>query len=191
MTVTSGARGVVAAFGSFLLATALEDGAVQIEAEAFWRHGPGECEKPFPKRTPELPDVALAKAEEEIAHGVGAGETLDAQQGVESLVRSKPVGMGKAAGSGHHRDHEGYKGLSRRDGVGAGVGEGHQAADLPGQPDFLKEGDETDKTTEGRDGLGGGGEPDLPSGEDGVTRILHRLVKGGWCAVIRHNPSTT
>jgi hypothetical protein len=49
---------------------------------------------------------------------------LDAQQMVESLVRSKPVGMAEAADSGHHRDHEGYKGLSQQDGVGAVVGEG-------------------------------------------------------------------
>lgn len=178
MTVASGARGVVAAFGSFLVAAALEDGAVQIEAEAFGWHGPGECEKPFPKRTPELFDVALAEANEQIAHGVGAGEALDAQQSVESLVRSEPIGVGEAASPGDHRDHEGYKGLSRRDGVGAGVGEGHQAADLPSQTDSLKESDEADKATEGGDGLGGGGEPDLSSGEDGFTRILHRLVKG-------------
>ena len=79
MTVASGARGVVAAFGSFLVATALEDGAVQIEAEAIWRHGPRECEKPFPKWPPKLLNVALAKAEKQIAHGVGAGETLDTQ----------------------------------------------------------------------------------------------------------------
>jgi hypothetical protein len=41
--------------------------------------GPGEREKPFPKWPPKLLNVALAKAEEEIAHGVGAGETLDTQ----------------------------------------------------------------------------------------------------------------
>ena len=68
--------------------------------------------------------------------------------------------------------------MSRRDGVGIVLGEGHQAADLPSQTDSLEESDEAAKTTEGGDGLGGGGEPDLPSGEDGVTRILHRLVKG-------------
>lgn len=133
MTVASGARGVVASFG-FLVATALEDGAVQIEAAAFRWHGPRECEKPFPKRTPELFDVALTEANEQIAHGVGAGEALDAQQSVESLVCSTPIGVGEAAGSGYHRDHEGYKGLSWRDGVGAVVGEGHQAADFA-QPD--------------------------------------------------------
>ncbi len=54
MTVASGARGVVAAFGSFLVAAALEDSAAQIEAEAFGRRGPGECEKQFPKWPPEL-----------------------------------------------------------------------------------------------------------------------------------------
>ncbi len=178
MTVASGARGVVAAFGSFLAATALEDGAVQIEAEAFWRLGPGEREKPFPKWPPKLLNVALAKAEEEIAHGVGAGKTLDTQQSMESLVRPKPVGVGEAAGSGYHRDHEGHKGFGRRNGVGAVVGEGHQAADLPSQTDLLEESDEADKATEGGDRLGGGGEPDLPTREDSVTGILHRLVKG-------------
>ena len=178
MTVASGARGVVAAFGSFLAATALEDGAVQIEAEAFWRLGPGEREKPFPKWPPKLLNMALAKAEEEIAHGVGAGKTLDTQQSMESLVRPKPVGVGEAAGSRYHRNHECHKGFGRRDGVGAVVGEGHQAADLPSQTDSLEESDEADKATEGGDRLGGGGEPDLPSGEDSVTGILHRLVKG-------------
>ena len=68
MTIASGARGVIASFGSFLPASALEDGAVQIEAEAFCWHEPRECEKPFPKRMPELFDVALAEAQEEIAY---------------------------------------------------------------------------------------------------------------------------
>lgn len=178
MAVTSGARGVVAAFGSFLIATALEDGAVQIEAEAFWRHGPRECEKPFPKWTPELFNVALAKTEEKVAHSVGAGESLDAQQSVKGLVCSKPVGVGEAAGPCHHRDDESHEGLGRRDGVGTAVGERHQAADLTSQSDPLEESDETDKATEGGDGLRSGSDPDLPSREDGVTRILHRLVKG-------------
>ena len=97
---------------------------------------------------------------------------------MESLVCSQPIGVGEAAGSRYHRDHEGYKGLSRRDGVGAVVGEGHQAVDLPSQTDLLEENNETDKATEGGDGLGGGGEPDLPTGEDGVRGVLHRLVKG-------------
>lgn len=178
MAVASGARGVVAAFGSFLVAAALEDGAIQIEAEAFGRRGPRECEKPFPKRTPELFDVALAKAQEEIAHGVGAGESPDAQQGMESLVRPEPIGVGEAAGSCHHRDHESHEGLRGWDGVGAVVRERHQAADLPCQADPPEESDEADQAAEGGDGFGGGGEPDLPSGEHGVTRILHRLVKG-------------
>ena len=149
MTVASGARGVVAAFGSFLVAAALEDSAVQIEAEACGRRGPGECEKPFPKWPPELFNVALAKAQEEVAHGVGAGETLDAQQGVEGLVRSEPIGVGEAASPCHHRDHESDEGLGRRDGVGAVVRERHQGADLPGQADPLEESDEADKTAEG------------------------------------------
>lgn len=68
------------------IATALEDGAVQIEAEAFWRHWPRECEKPFPKWPPERFDVALAKAKEEIAHGVGAGKPFDAEQCVKAFV---------------------------------------------------------------------------------------------------------
>ena len=62
----------------------------------------------------------------------------------ESLCRRKPVGMGETACSGHNRDDEGHKGLGRRDGVGAGVGEWHQHADVPGQPDFFEEADETD-----------------------------------------------
>ncbi len=41
-------------------------------------------------------DGGVAKALEEVAHGVGAGEALDAQQGVESLVRSEPIGVGEA-----------------------------------------------------------------------------------------------
>ena len=95
MTVASGARGVVASFG-FLVATALEDGAVQIEAEAFRWHGPRECEKPFPKRTPELFDVALTEANEQIAHGVGAGEALDAQaeRGEPCLLEANRCGRG-------------------------------------------------------------------------------------------------
>jgi hypothetical protein len=40
---------------------ALKDGAVQDEVEAFGRHGPRKCEKLFPKWTPELLDVVLAK----------------------------------------------------------------------------------------------------------------------------------
>ena len=67
--------------------------------------------------------------------------------------------------------------MGRRDGVGGGVGEWHQPADLPGQPDFLEEGEETDQTSKGCDGLGGGGEPDMSSGEDGIRRTLDRLVK--------------
>lgn len=177
MTVASGARGVVAAFGSLLVATALEDGAVQIEAEAFGWHRPREREKPFPKWPPELFNVPLAKAKEEVAHGIGAGKSLDTEQSVESLVRPKPVGVGEAAGSYHHRDHERHEGLRRRDSVGAAVGEGHQAADLPSQTDSLEESDEADEAAEGGDGLRGGSDPDLPSREDGVTRILHRLVK--------------
>jgi hypothetical protein len=58
------------------------------------------------------------------------------------------------------------------------VGEWHQPADLPGQPNLLEEGDEADQTAEGRDGFRGGSEPDLPSGEDRIARTLHRLVKG-------------
>ena len=50
--------------------------------------------------------------------------------------------------------------------------------DLSGQPDLPEEGDEVDESAEGGDGLSGGGEPDLPSGEDGITRGMHRLVKG-------------
>ena len=57
-------------------------------------------------------------------------------------------------------------------------GKWHQPADLSDQTDPLEEGDETDKPAEGRDGFRSGSEPDLPSGEDGITRTLHRLVKG-------------
>ena len=35
---------------------------------------------------PERFDVALAETHEEIAHGAGAGKTLNAQQGVKSLA---------------------------------------------------------------------------------------------------------
>ncbi len=97
---------------------------------------------------------------------------------LQGLTQMVLLNVGEAAGSRYHRNHECHKGLSRRDGVGTVVGEGHQAADLPSQTDSLEESDEADKATEGGDGLGGGSEPDLPSGEDGVTRILHRLVKG-------------
>jgi hypothetical protein len=40
---------------------------------------------------------------------------------------------------------------------------------MPGQPDPLKEGNEAGETAEGGDGFGGGGETDLPSGEDRIT----------------------
>ena len=121
--------------------------------------------------------MTLAEAGEKIAHGVGAGKTPDAKQGVKGFVCPKPIRMGKATGPGHHRDHEGDKGLGWRDGVGAGVSEWHQPTNLSGQPNLLEEGDETDKTTERRDGFRGGSEPDLPSGENGIKRSLHRLVK--------------
>ena len=60
----------------------------------------------------------------------------------------------------------------------------HQGADLPSQADSLQDSleeiDEADETADGADGGDGlrcGSEPDLPSGEDGITGILHRLVK--------------
>jgi hypothetical protein len=49
---------------------------------------------------------------------------------------------------------------------------------VPDERSLGKEGNKTDETAEGRDGLRGGSEPDLPSGEDGITRTLHRMVKG-------------
>jgi hypothetical protein len=82
----------------------------------------------------------LAETQEEVAHGVGAGKTIDAKQGVKGFVCPKPVGMSQAAGSGHHRNHKCHKSLGRWDGVAAGVGEWHQPADLPGQPNLLEEG---------------------------------------------------
>jgi hypothetical protein len=90
-------------------------------------------------RPPELFDVALTKAEKEIAHGVGAGESLDAQRSVEGLVRrSQSVcGRWRAPATTDHRDHKSQKGLGRPNGGGAVVGEGHQAADLPCQNDSL------------------------------------------------------
>ena len=111
-------------------------------------------------RTPEIFDVALAEAKEEVTYGIGAGKTLDAQQGVRGFVCPKPVSVSQAAVSGHHRDHEGRKSLDRWDGVGAGAGAWHQPADPSGKPDPLEEGDETDQTAEGRDGFRGGSEPD-------------------------------
>jgi hypothetical protein len=77
-----------------------------------------------------------------------------------------------------HRDHEGRERLGRRDGVGAGLGEWHQPGDPPGQPDPLEADNEGWRDRRRGDGFGGGGEPDLPSGEDGITRGMHRLVKG-------------
>ncbi len=47
-----------------------------------------DCELPVAQRVP------LAKANEEIAHGAGAGKAFDAQQGVKGLVCAKPVGVG-------------------------------------------------------------------------------------------------
>jgi hypothetical protein len=64
-------------------------------------------------RTPEIFDVALAEAKEEVTDGIGAGKTLDAQQGVRGFVCPKPVSVSQAAVSGHHRDHEGRKSLDR------------------------------------------------------------------------------
>ncbi len=69
-------RGGGAAFGTFLATAALDNGAVQIEAEALERQGPGECQKPFPKGTTEDFNVALAKTVEVVSHGVG--QALDA-----------------------------------------------------------------------------------------------------------------
>ena len=62
-----------------------------------------ECEQPFPKGTLERFDVALAEANEEIAHGAGAGKPFDAEQDVKGFVGAKPVGMGEAAERVHLR----------------------------------------------------------------------------------------
>lgn len=98
------------------------------------------------------------KRRKRLRYGIGAGKTLDAQQGVRGFVCPKPVSVSQAAVSGHHRDHEGRKSLDRWDSVGAGAW--RQPADPSGKPDPLEEGDDTDQTAEGHDGFRGGSEPD-------------------------------
>jgi hypothetical protein len=44
----------------------------------------------------------LAEAKEEVADGVAAWNTLDAQQGAKGFACPKPVSMDQAAVSGYH-----------------------------------------------------------------------------------------
>jgi hypothetical protein len=126
--------------------------------------------------------VALAEALEEVAHGVVTGEVCDAQERVQSLVRAQPIGMGEAPRPCHQGDEKRHQGLGRRDRVVARVGEGHQLADLSGQPDALEERDQADQSAKRRDRLGSGTDLDLSPGENRTTKTLHRLVMGhGWC----------
>jgi hypothetical protein len=46
--------------------------------------------------------AGLAEAKEEVADGVAAWNTLDAQQGAKGFACPKPVSMDQAAVSGYH-----------------------------------------------------------------------------------------
>ncbi|MEO5714606.1 MAG: hypothetical protein ABIT37_14060, partial [Luteolibacter sp.] len=67
-----------------------------------------------------------------------AGESRNAQKGVEGLVGAQPVGVGEAAGTATTETMKATSVWAGGAGVGAGVGEGYQFADAPGEADALE-----------------------------------------------------
>ncbi len=86
------------------------------------------------------------------------------------------------------------KRLLRQDGIGAGVGEGHEPSQRLAELQSVEELNEADQPTkgrDGRDGLGGGSTKELAGGENGVQCPLHRLVHGRRALVCSHSQVTT
>lgn len=138
MTLAPFAPGIEAPGRTFLSSLTTEHGGIQIQREAVGRAL--EQQQMLPERTPELLDVRLGEAEEEVADRVISGKAGQAQQRVEHLVGAQPLGVGEAARAHHHGHQEGGDTMGQRDGVvGGGFGEGQMFLDLPGEPDLAEE----------------------------------------------------
>ena len=94
----------------------IEDGAIEVEAEAITGRGE-QTDEPLGLRPEECLDTALGEAPKEPQDGVIAREARDAEQGMESGVKAKPIAVSKARCAEDNGDEEGAEGVGQGDGV--------------------------------------------------------------------------
>jgi len=170
-----GRCGVIAFGRSLLPAAALEDGRIQIQAEAPGRRGE-RWQQPAPEWTPKRLDGTLGEAGKEVTNGVRAGKTRDPQHGMERLVRAQPVWMGKPAGPDDYREQKRQQRLRRRDGIGAAQLEGHRLLHFVGQPDLAEKLDQAEQAPKRGDRLEGAAELNLAGAENWAETCVPRFV---------------
>jgi len=123
--------------------------------------------------------VGLGGAQEEVAHGVIAGETLQAQHGVEDVIGPQPLAMGEALRSDDDGHQERRERVGQRDGVvGGRFDEGQAPLHLPGKADRPQKGDETGQPTKGRGGLGRFIQNELVAAKERGDLGAGRFVRG-------------
>ena len=108
---------VVALQHAFLLAVALENRRVQVQAVAFL--APRQTlHLPLGERREEALHVAHRKLLEEIANRVVDGESIESQQLTQSFVAAQPIGVRETLGAHEHTDQKGRPSRRRIDAVG-------------------------------------------------------------------------
>ena len=94
--------------------------------------------------------MRLGEPQKEVADGVIAGKTRQAQHGVQDAIGPQPLAVGEALGADHDRHQKRAQRVSQRDGVvGGRFGEGQPLLHLAGKTNLAEEGNETGQAAEG------------------------------------------
>lgn len=149
VALATGSTRIVPLCRAFLLAGALENRRIQIEAESFGRRSKHR-DHLAPELAPEGRDGSLGESREKIANGVGARKPGYAEHGVKGLIRTKPVCVGESARSGDDRAKKRHEGLRGRDRIWTAQIEGHRLLELPCKADSTKKLDQAYQSTERR-----------------------------------------
>jgi hypothetical protein len=129
------------------------------------------------ERAPKSLDDALREAQKHIAHGIGAGETINPQHGVKSFVRAQPLAVRKATGARDHRTQKRHEGMSGRDGIRRRMRKRHGLAELWSETYFVKKLQKAYQATKGRDSSGSTTQKNWLFGQRRVERGAYRSVQ--------------
>ena len=104
---------------------------------------------------------------------------------MQRTISAQPIRVSQALRPCDDGDDQSKERLLRRDGVGTGVAEGHQAPEHLAELQSVEKLNEAHQSPEGRDRLERRVKLDLAGSENGVDNPLHRLVHGCECLLVR------
>ena len=178
MTVAPLAPGIEALACALLLTRPTEHRRIQVQRAAPGRTTHAQ-QHPAPGRTPELLDVGLGEAEEEMADRVSTGKAGPAAPRVPHTVSAQPFGVGEPTRAHDDRQDKCGESMSQRAGVvGNGFGARQGLLHRLGEPNPAAERNETDPPAEGPDGLGRFLQNELGLTKEGGNFGAGRFVQG-------------